>query len=76
MQKFWNEKRYYSFDYYLKNTFGEKIIVEKKTYNAYLQLKEFLKEKNIKIGIEKGHLKEDNKNSSEHVTGLALDFSI
>lgn len=25
MQKFWNEKRYYSFDYYLKNTFGEKI---------------------------------------------------
>lgn len=25
MQKFWNDKRYYSFDYYLKNTFGEKI---------------------------------------------------
>ena len=58
------------------NTFGEKILVEKKTYNAYLQLKEFLEEKNIKIGIEKGHLKEDNKNSSEHVTGLALDISI
>lgn len=58
------------------NTFGEKILVEKKTYNAYLQLKEFLEGKNIKIGIEKGHLKEDNKNSSEHVTGLALDISI
>ena len=24
-RKFWNEKRYYSFDYFLKNTFGEKI---------------------------------------------------
>lgn len=25
MRKYWNDKRYYSFDYYLKNTFGEKI---------------------------------------------------
>lgn len=25
MRKYWNEKRYYSLDYYLKNTFGEKI---------------------------------------------------
>lgn len=24
-QKYWNEKRYYSLDYYLKNTFGEKV---------------------------------------------------
>lgn len=25
MQKYWNEKRYYSLDYYLKETFGEKV---------------------------------------------------
>ena len=25
MRKFWNEKRYYSLDYFLKETFGEKI---------------------------------------------------
>ena len=25
IRKFWNEKRYYSLDYYLKNTFGEKV---------------------------------------------------
>ena len=24
-KRFWNEKRYYSLDYYLKSTFGEKV---------------------------------------------------
>lgn len=66
---------------------NNKIEIEKKTLEAYLNLKDFLKSKNIIIGISFGYKSKKNINesandtitslkTSEHYTGLAIDLSI
>ena len=49
------------------------IKIEKETYEAYLKLKEYLKEINIDIEIEKAFVSKEEE-LSEHNTGLSIDY--
>ena len=49
------------------------IKIEKETYEEFLKLKEFLKNQNIDIEIEKAYVSVEEE-SSEHNTGLAIDY--
>ena len=56
-----------------KNTQGKEILVEQETYEHYLQLKKFLKDKGIEIDIARGHLlQEKNERTDDMNTGLSL----
>lgn len=59
----------------IKNMDEKEIQIEKKTYEAYLKLKDFLyQQENIEIDIVAGY--ENISEKEEHQTGLCIDFSI
>ena len=68
----------------IKNNNQQKIKVEEETYNAFLKLQEFLKEKEIIIDIETAYIEDQqsfgnnctNFEGQEHGTGLAIDITV
>ena len=52
------------------------IEIEEETAKSYQKLEKYLKENNIEIGITSAYQKELIDNSSEHLTGLAIDIAI
>ena len=56
-----------------KNTQGKEILVEQETYEHYLQLNKFLKDKGIEIDIARGHLLQEKYERTDDMnTGLSL----
>ena len=55
----------------LKNILGEETSLEKETYNAYLELQEYLAKKDISIGVLSAY-----QAHSEYQTGLAFDIVV
>lgn len=56
------------------NPLGETVLVEAKTYAAYLQLRQALMQEGIIVGLSAARGGEDEPDGSEHCTGLALDL--
>lgn len=59
----------------IKNKSNKELQIEKETYNNYLKLEEYLKEKGIAIDIEKAYISTAFENS-EYNTALALSIKI
>lgn len=59
----------------IKNKSNEELQIEKETYDNYLKLENYLKEKNIAIDIEKAYISTALENS-EYNTALAINLKL